>query len=238
MKIRLPTFFLIILAILIAVMIPFLKKAQKSALKSEAINDLKQIAISLNEIHLQFPDSDNQKENIEQFLPEELTSLQHISYSLAFPGEEIPSSLVKPFEREYQFSFITLENGTGAKPDRSHLPLVVTHLIPGTQQFDRGVFAGEAVDLRHDFSIHSCTINQNGKAYSDDRENTELFDISPYIPWRDWEPVVHHEPNWKPAPWKPLDIRAPLTIAYLIEAAIIAYLLFRAFLTIRHRNAS
>ncbi|MDB4544359.1 hypothetical protein N9Z83_00275 [Akkermansiaceae bacterium] len=45
MKFRLLTFFLIIMAVFAALLIPLLKKAQKSAIKAKARNDMKQVAI-------------------------------------------------------------------------------------------------------------------------------------------------------------------------------------------------
>ena len=235
MKIHPLTFFLYVFAVLVACTIPVIERAEKSVTKLRAINELKQIGIYIRDADQHQDGRANPEKLLEHYFDNVTAYKAKVSYAPSIRGS---SSRDRPYPDDYRLSYLIPENGTGPKPNHDHLPLVVTHLISYSSQFDQEVFSGSALALRKDSSVATCKVDKAGKALLKGQGKLVLLDNGPNTVWGDWEPGIRHDTHWKRPPPKRMNFRNPLVIAYSIEAAIAIYLLIRIFLTIKRRKAT
>ncbi|MDB4544358.1 hypothetical protein N9Z83_00270 [Akkermansiaceae bacterium] len=254
MKIHPVTFFLAIIAVLIACLIPHLDKPRKSAAKAFAISSMKHIGIAMTEFESQFghrplshtriefetpyPQQDREDSNalLGQLIAsgmcdsEKIFTLRSGAYSSSLADDVLSpaSEILKP--GECHFTYISSKKGNGEYTGSSGLPVIVSHMIPGTSQFDPDIFNHEAAYLKLDSSVATCKVSPDGKALCKGQGQLGLLDHGPDTLWGNQEPQLHHPLQFQPSFIRRNILSKPF---YTTLALILLYLLIRIVFTTR-----
>ena len=252
MKIHPFTFILTIIGVLLICLTPILSKAKKSAAMAKSICHMKNIGVAMTgfedqyghrplpgtaiDFPIPYPQKNRNDANaiLGQLIAaktlesEKVFTLKTGMYSIDQADDNFSSASEILKAGECHFSYITCNNGTGEKPGSSAIPVVVSHLVPGTQQFDQEIFNGSATYLKLDSSSAVCKVNSKGEAIMKGQEKVGLLENGPDTIWGDWEPQIHH-----PLPFKASVTQLAFSYHPLskILYPILGYLLFRLLLT-------
>ena len=205
-------FFIFLLLVLGFTAAPLVMKAKKVAEKYRAIGCAAQLGLAMDEFDSvyghypnttipedlleKYPQTDRSDSNyiLGQLIASEMTDSEQLFDTDRSRGwsnkPEQADNIISPLSEllragECELSCVTLEGDQplSSKSANSGTPLLVNHIIPGTDRFDPECYRGEMIYLRVDLSVATARINAEGKT---------LFESGPGTVWEDNVPRLHH----------------------------------------------